>query len=114
LLEAFIEDSFDPAAAHVLMQKLDEQRDGVARAVGAVAVEGPEEVSFSAENAADSVEELAGRLRDWLASVAGGRDRAALIQSQLRYARDDQRTVGEGVDRFTARCREVLHPSEGR
>jgi hypothetical protein len=34
LLEAFREDSFDPAAGQTLLQNLDAQRDGVARAVG--------------------------------------------------------------------------------
>lgn len=41
LLETFPEDVFDQAAAQVQSQNLDEQRAVVARAVGAVAVEGP-------------------------------------------------------------------------
>lgn len=113
-LETFPEDGFDPASAHVLLQNLDEQRDGVARAVGAVAVEGPEAVADSAEYAAHSIEQLAGRLRDWLASITGGEDRETLVRSQLPYARDDERIVGEDVDRYTAACREVLHPAESR
>jgi hypothetical protein len=64
LLEAFREDSFDPADAQAPLQTLDEQRDGVARAVAA-AVKGPEAV---AEYAA-VIEILASRLRDWLASI---------------------------------------------
>jgi hypothetical protein len=114
LLETFREDSYDAAAAHVLLQNLDEQRDGVAGAVGAVAVEGPERVADRAEYAAHSIEDLTGRLRDWLMSIAGGEDRETLIRSQLHYARDDQRTVGADVDRFAAACRDVLHPAESR
>lgn len=114
LLETFPEDSFDPAAVQVLLQSLDEQRDGVARAIGAVAVEGPERVAGSAEYAGHCIEQLASRLRDWLASIASGEDRETLIRSQLRYARDDQLIVGEDVDRFTAACRDVLHPAESR
>ncbi len=68
-LETFPEDSFDPAAAQALLQNLDEQRDGVARAVGAVAIEGPDAVAKDAEYAAVVIEALAGRLRDWVASV---------------------------------------------
>ena len=112
LLETFREDSFDPPAAQALLQHLDELRDGVARAVGAVAVEGPDAVANSAEYAAHAIEVLAGRLRDWLASVVGGEDREALVQSQLRYGREDQRTVEQDVDHFTAECRKVLHPAE--
>ena len=82
------EDSFDPATVQALLQHLDEQRDGVARAVGAVAVEGPNAVAHSAEYAAHDTEELAGRLRDWLASIVGGEDREALVQSQLRLHSD--------------------------
>ena len=114
LLETFPEDSFDPAAAQALLQNLDEQRDGVARAVGAVAVEGPDAVADSAEYAAVVIEALAGRLRDWVASVVSGEDREELVQSQLRYGRDDQLTVQQQVDGFTAECRKVLHPAESR
>jgi len=114
LLETFPEDSFDPAAAQAMLQNLDEQRDGVARAVGAVAVEGPDAVADSAEYAAVVIEALAGRLRDWVASVVSGEDREELVQSQLRYGRDDQLTVQQQVDGFTAECRKVLHPAESR
>src|SRR6266542_1344397 len=51
LLETFPEDVFDQAAAQVQSQNLDEQRAAVARAVGAVAVEGPYAVAHSAEYA---------------------------------------------------------------
>jgi hypothetical protein len=111
-LETFLEDSFDPATAQMLLHNLDAQRDGVARAVGAVAVEGPEGVAATAEYAAQSIEHLVGRLRDWLASIASAEDRETLIRSQLRYARDDQRTGSEDVDRLTSACRKVLHPAE--
>ena len=110
----FREDNFDPAAAHALPQNLDEQRDGVARAVGAAAVEGPETVADSAEYAANDIEVLASRLRDWLASIVSGEDREELVQSQLTYAREDQLTMLEQVGRFTAECRKVLHPAESR
>jgi hypothetical protein len=112
LQDAFREDSFDGGAAQALLHHLDEQRDGVARTVGAVAVEGPDVVARSAEYAARAIEQLAGRHRDWLASILGGEDRETLVQSQLRYSREDQRTVDEDVDRFTAECRNVLHPGE--
>jgi len=112
LLETFPEDSFDPGAVQTLLRNLDEQRDGVARAVGAVAVEGPDAVAQSAEYAARAIEVLAGRLRDWVASVVGGADREELVRSQMRYARDDQREVQHEVDDFTGECRKVLHPAE--
>lgn len=113
LLETFPEDVFDQAAAQVQSQNLDEQRAVVARAVGAVAVEGPYAVAQSAECAAYAIEVLAGRLRDWVASVVGGQDREELVQSQMRYSREDQRQVQQDVDDFTAECRKVLHPAEG-
>lgn len=113
LLETFPEDVFDQAAAHVQSQNLDEQRAAVARAVGAVAVEGPYAVAHSAEYAAYAIEVLAGRLRDWVASVGGSQDRGELVQSQMRYGREDQRQVQQDVDDFTAECRKVLHPAEG-
>ena len=94
------------------MQDLDDQRAPVARAVGAVAVEGPYAVASSAQGAAYAIEELAGRLRDWVASVAGGDDREELVRSQGRFGRDDQREVVQMVDDFTAECRKVLHPAE--
>ena len=53
-------------------------------------------------------------LVQWLASITGGEDRETLVRSQLPYARDDERIVGEDVDRYTAACREVLHPVESR
>ena len=101
-----------PAAAQALLPNLDKQRDGVARAVGAVAVEGPYAVARNAEDAAYAIEALAGRLRNWVADIAGGRDREDLVQSQMRYAREDQSTMQQGVDDFTAECRKVLHPAE--
>jgi len=102
-----------PGRAQVQSQNLDEQRAAVARAVGAVAVEGPYAVAHSAEYAAYAIEVLAGRLRDWVASVVGGQDREELVQSQMRYGREDQRQVQQDVDDFTAECRKVLHPAEG-
>jgi hypothetical protein len=113
LLETFPEDVFDQAAAQAQSQNLDEQRAAAARAVGAVAVEGPYAVAHSAEYAAAAIEVLAGRLRDWVASVGGGQDREELVQSQMRYGREDQRQVQQDVDNFTAECRKVLHPAEG-
>lgn len=65
LLETFPEYGSDLAAAQTLMENLDAKREAVARAVGAVAVEGPDAVAHSAELAAYAIEHLAGRLRDW-------------------------------------------------
>lgn len=112
LLNAFRDDDFDLAVAQARIQDLDDQRATVARAVGAVAVEGPYEVAAGAEAAAYAVEELAGRLRDWVASVAGGEDRGQLVQSQGRFGRDDQREAEQAVAGFAAECRKVLHPAE--
>jgi hypothetical protein len=114
LLDAFREDSFDSTAAQALLQNLDAQRDGVARAVGAAAVEGPDTVANSAEFAAAALEELAARLRDWVASVASGRDREELVRSQLPFALADVRQMQQQVGDFTAECRKVLHPDESR
>lgn len=112
LLDAFFEDELKQAVAQVGMQDIDEQRGVVARAVGAVAVEGPYSVARSAEMAAYAVEGLAARLRDWVAVVAAGRDRGELVQSQGRFGREDQRHVEGLVSDFTAECRRVLHPAE--
>jgi len=112
LLGTFREHSFDLAAAQALLQNLDEQRDNVARAVGAVAVEGPDAVADSAEYAAAVIDGLAGRLRDWLAAVVSGENRAELVQSQLTYGLDDEHEMQQQVDDFTAECRKVLHPAE--
>lgn len=107
-LDAF-DGGFDPSAANSALQNLlEEQRDGVARAVGAVAVEGPDDVALSAEFAARAIEVLAGRLRGWVTVIAAGESREALVRSQLGYARDDERIVGQAVDDFTAECRKVL------
>jgi hypothetical protein len=58
---------------------------------------------------------LVGRLRDWVASVVSGEDREELVQSQLRYGGNDQLTMQQQVDGFTAECRKVLlHPAESR
>lgn len=112
LLDAFPEDGSDLAALHGLLRKLDEQRDGVARAVGAAVVEGPYQVAVSADGGGFAVEVLAGRLRDWVAAVAAGEDREELVRSQLRYGREDQHEVQRSVDDFAAECRKVLHPKE--
>lgn len=112
LLGAFRENNFDLAAIQALLQTLDEQRDSVAHAVGAVAVEGPDKVAHSAEYAGGAIEALAARLRDWVASVASGEDREGLVQSQLRYALEDEHSVQMQAEDFTAECRKVLHPGE--
>ena len=67
LLNAFSYDDFDPAAVQARMQDLDDQRAIVARAVCAVVVEGPLAVAAGAQGAAEAVEHIAGRLRDWVA-----------------------------------------------
>jgi hypothetical protein len=113
LLDDFFEDDFDLTVAQDRMRELDEQRDAVARAVGAAAVEGPDSVMSSAEVAASAIEHLASRLRDWVASVVTGRDeRSELVRDQRQYAREDQLEVAGLVDDFTAACRKVLHPAE--
>jgi hypothetical protein len=112
LLDAFFGDDLGQPLAQARMQELDDQRATVARAVGAVAVEGPYAVATSAEYAAHAIEHLAGRLRDWVASVAGGEDRRELVQSQGQFARDDELQVAEAVATFTGECRKVLHPAE--
>ncbi|MHA4820144.1 hypothetical protein ACXZ65_38000 [Streptomyces aculeolatus] len=112
LLDVFKSDEFDEAAVQSRLREVDEQRDAVARAVGAVAVEGPYQVVHAAEWAAKAVEQLSCRLRDWNTDVAGGRDRNGLLQSQLRYALQDLLDVERMVDGFTEGCRRVLRPSE--
>jgi hypothetical protein len=112
LLESFLEDAFDQAAVQMQLQQVDALRDVAARAVGAVAVEGPYAVAQSAGYAARAIEVLATRLRDWVTSVDDGRDRNELVQSQMRYGREDQLQVQRDVDDFTAECRKVLHPTE--
>lgn len=113
LLDAFmLDDDFDLTVAQARMQDLDDQRAIVARAVGAVVVEGPYEVAVGAEASMNAVEELAGRLRDWVASVAGGRDRGELVQSQVGFGRGNQREAEQAIGGFAAACRKVLHPAE--
>ncbi|WP_329433218.1 hypothetical protein OG564_10810 [Streptomyces sp. NBC_01280] len=112
LLDVFRSDDFDAAAVRARLQEVDEQRDAVARAVGAVAIEGPHDVAHGAEWAAKTLELLAGRLRDWTAEVAGGRDRDDLLRSQLQFAVRYQADTERMIDRFTAVCRRVLHPAE--
>jgi len=112
LLDALFGDDLDQPVAQARMQELDDQRATVARAVGAVAVEGPYAVATSAEYAAQAIEHLAGRLRDWVASIADGEDGRELVQSQGQFARDDELQIAEAVAAFTAKCRKVLHPAE--
>lgn len=110
LLEAFFEDDFNLTVAQDRMRELDEQRDALARAVGAAAVEGPYSVTTSAKVAATAIKHLASRLLDWVATVVTGRDeRSELVREQRQYAFEDQREVGRLIDDFTAACREVLH-----
>jgi hypothetical protein len=112
LLNAFFGDSLSQFEAQARMTDLDDQRAIVARAVGAVVVEGPYAVATSAEYAAHAIEQLAGRLRDWVASVAGGEDRLDLARDQGEFAHEDEHLAAEAVADFTAECRKVLHPAE--
>ncbi|GGN56042.1 hypothetical protein GCM10011579_016690 [Streptomyces albiflavescens] len=112
LLDMFKGDDFDQAAVQARLQEVDEQRDAVARAVGAVAIEGPYDIANSAEFAAKAIELLSGRIRDWTAEVAGGRDRDELLQSQLQFALRDQGDMERMLDNFTAGCRKILRPTE--
>ncbi|MFM9625110.1 hypothetical protein ACKI14_45220 [Streptomyces turgidiscabies] len=112
LLDAFKGDDFDQAAVQTRLQEVEGQRDAVARAVGAVAIEGPYNVANAAEHAAKDIEFLSGRIRDWAAEVADGRDRDELLRTQLQYALRDQADMEQMLDNFTARCRKVLRPAE--
>jgi hypothetical protein len=112
LLNAFFGDDLSQLAARDRMADLDDQRAIVARAVGAVVVEGPIAVAAGAEYAAQAIEQLAGRLRSWVASVADGEDRLELARDQGEFAHEDERLAAEMVDAFTAECRKVLHPAE--
>jgi ABC-type histidine transport system ATPase subunit len=111
-LDAFFDDDFDQASALSRLQELDEQRATVARAVGAVIIEGPYTVAHNAESAAIGVEEVAGRLRAWISDVARGREHMALVQDQMQYARRDQYEMQAVIERFADECRKVLHPTE--
>lgn len=112
LLDLFKSDDFNQAAVQARLQEVDEQRDSVARAVGAVTIEGPYRVAHDAGLAAKAIELLSGRIRDWATEVAGGRDRDELLGSQLQFALRDQGDVEEMFDTFTAGCRKVLRPTE--
>jgi hypothetical protein len=96
------------------LRNLDEQRESVARAVGAVTVEGPDPVAYRAEEAAEAIEELTDRLRDRVASVVGGSHREDLVRSQMQDGREDQGLMQSYFDDFTAECRKLLHPAESR
>lgn len=76
-----------------------------------MAAEGPDVVANSAEFVAFALEQLAGRLRDWLSSIASGEDRSELILSQLRYAREDQHEIQEAVTTITEECRKGRTPA---
>jgi len=89
LLEVFRDDDFDPVTVQIRLQDAEEQRSIVARAVGAVAVEGPDDLAQSALLASRSIELLSERLRDWYVAVVGGRASDELLQSQLQYALRD-------------------------
>ncbi|MEV0906304.1 hypothetical protein [Streptomyces hokutonensis] len=112
LLDLFKNDDFDQAAMQARLQEVDEQRDSVARAVGAVTIKGPYRVAHDAGLAAKAIELLSGRIRDWAGEVSGGRDRDELLGSQLQFAFRDQGDMEEMLDTFTAGCRKVLRPSE--
>lgn len=112
LLEVWRGDDFDQAVVQARTQDIDEQRAEVARAVGAVVVEGPYEAAHRAEFAARAIEILFSRVRDWAAEVADGRDREELLRSQLEFALRDQREAEQMVDRFAEGCRRVLRPDE--
>ncbi|MFI8932384.1 hypothetical protein ACIG3E_32570 [Streptomyces sp. NPDC053474] len=112
LLETFTADSFDLAVVQAGVRDTDDQRATVARAVAAVAVEGPDEAAHRASIASKTVEHLCTRLRDWAAAVAVGRSVDELLHSQLTFAQRDQAEVEDAVDDFTRVCRTVLHPAD--
>ncbi|MFI1168531.1 hypothetical protein ACH4UM_34375 [Streptomyces sp. NPDC020801] len=109
-LDVFKGDDFDQAAVQAMLREVDEQRDPVARAVGAVAIEGPSDVTSRAEFAAKAIELLSGRIRDWTADVAGGRDRDEL----LRSVRAAERQVGVLADQRTHALQVFRHQARDR
>ncbi|MDX3866854.1 hypothetical protein [Streptomyces europaeiscabiei] len=80
--------------------------DDIGTTVGAVAVEGPEAVADAAMSAAE-------RLSAWLDELAWW-----LEQGRPRHQREIITELSdhaeEKVQRFTAECREALHPDDGR
>ncbi|MFF4653578.1 hypothetical protein [Streptomyces sp. NPDC001380] len=112
LAQSFREDDFDIEAARTRLEALHSQAHTVTQAVGAVVVEGPDFPAHRAESAAEHLEAWVGRLRSWVADVAGGRSREQLVASQLRFCLEDESLTGEAIDSFVQACRKVLHPGE--
>ncbi|MFJ4894980.1 hypothetical protein ACIP5U_34055 [Streptomyces sp. NPDC088788] len=112
LVDLFHGDAFDGDLVHERVRELDGQRDAVARAVGVVMVEDPNGLAASASYAAQAIEVLYGRLRDWDLELRTGRGRMELLNSQHRYALQDKSEVDQAIERFTEVCRVVLRPLE--
>ncbi|WP_142211909.1 hypothetical protein [Streptomyces sp. SLBN-118] len=80
--------------------------DDVGTTVGAVAVEGPEGVSDAAISAAQRLSAWLDELAWWLELGRPHHQRQIVVE-----LRDH---AEEKVERFTAACREALHPDDGR
>lgn len=112
LRKLFLAAAFDQAAATPLLAEIEALRADVARAVGAVMVEGPEGVARKAHLGGQAVEELARLYRGWAAEVAEGRTLRQLITAELDYANEEELEAARWVDEFAEECRKVLHPDE--
>lgn len=110
LMDSLFEGDYDLGEARTQLQDLLNQRAAVMLTVGAVAVEGPQPVAWSAETAAEAIDLWAGRLRSWLAAA----DREHTINDQRPYGREDGDQVQVGIENFNAACRKILHPHEHR
>ena len=108
--QLFLEDDLDHAAAGRLLAETESLRSDAARAVGAVMIEGPEDVARNAERASDAIEHAADRYKSWITQVAGGRLLTELCADQMQYAGQDQADIEHWIDGYAELCRRALHP----
>ncbi|MDQ1022435.1 microcompartment protein CcmL/EutN [Streptomyces umbrinus] len=80
--------------------------DDIGTTVGAVAVEGPEAVTDAAMSAAELLSAWLDELAWWLELGRPDHQRKIIVELSGR--------AEEKVERFTAACREALHPDDGR
>ncbi|MFE7804807.1 hypothetical protein ACFU51_09130 [Streptomyces sp. NPDC057430] len=80
--------------------------DDIGTAVGAVAVEGPEAVASASENAAHRLGAWLDELAWWLELGQPHAQRKTIVELWGH--------AEEGVEQFTAACREALHSEDGR
>lgn len=114
LHQLFLEDELDQAAASRLLDEIEALRADVARAVGSVAIEGPEVVAHRADMSGRMINYAADRYREWTAQVAGGRTLNDLIMDQMQYANDTDIEMDVWVEKYLSSCRDVLHPDDRR